>query len=159
MSATAEQIASLRRKVAEKTDENGYTDAILAAVIVEHPVIDSAGRRPYLENGVANSLWVESYDLNAAAADVWEEKAAALADKYDMSADGATLQRSKAYDQAMRMAARYRSKSCAEPVVTPRDQRQEYLTGAVTDDLSTADMLVVNQPDTWRVPDDADVVD
>jgi hypothetical protein len=93
MSATAEQIGRLRRMVAEAGDEV-YTDVALAAVIETYPLVDTGGYAP------ADTGWTATYDLPAAAAAVWAEKAAALAGDFDFSADGATFHRSQVYEQA-----------------------------------------------------------
>ena len=39
--------------------------------------------------------WIPTYDLNAAAADIWEEKAATVADEFDFKADGGSFTRSQ----------------------------------------------------------------
>ncbi len=69
MPATAAQIAQTRRMTAEP-DETTYTDADLAAYIQAYPLGDMHGY------DVASVLWTPTYDLNAAAADVWDEKTA-----------------------------------------------------------------------------------
>jgi hypothetical protein len=117
MAATAAEIARLRRMVAEPTTTNGYTDTVLSDAIERYPVPDSAGVYPTDEDGVAESAWVATYDLNAAAADVWMEKAGALAATYDFSADGADFKRSQAAKQAREMAGYYRSRRYARGVL------------------------------------------
>ena len=57
-----------------------------------------------------NEEWIPTYDLNAAAADVWEEKAAVLAGDYDFSAEWAKFSRSQAYEQAMKQARYFRAR-------------------------------------------------
>lgn len=109
MTATAEQIAELRRKVGEPTYDN-YSDAVLSEYIERYPLVDSAGEAPYIDDGgelVENEYWTATYDLNAAAAAIWGEKAGALAVNYDFSADGATYHRSQAYKQAQEQARYY----------------------------------------------------
>lgn len=113
---TAAQIAQLRRMVAEPSSDNGYTDAVLSETIARYPVADVAGELPVAVDGSANSAWTPTYDLNAAAAEVWQEKAAALAAVFDFSADGASYQRSQAAAQAMRMAQWYGSRRAAKGV-------------------------------------------
>jgi len=61
--------------------------------------------------------WIPTYDLNAAAAEIWDEKAADLQDKFDFQADGGRYDRSQAYQQACKMAAKYRSRSCAKSAI------------------------------------------
>lgn len=113
MAATAEQIARLRRMVAEPTTTT-YSDATLIQVIERHPLLDDLGREPYEldqeDELTINPDWVPTYDLNAAAADVWDEKAAALTTEFDFSAGGQNFSRSQAYAQAEQMARRYNSR-------------------------------------------------
>jgi hypothetical protein len=60
------------------------------------------------EEGVSvNADWTATYDLAAAASEVWAEKAAGLAANYDYSSDGASLSRSQAYEQALRQSRYY----------------------------------------------------
>ena len=116
MSATAAQIARLRRMVAEP-DASTYSDDDLAAYIEDYPLIDERGEEPYVWDTTtepptqdANESWIPTYDLNAAAAGIWEEKAAMLAQDFDFSADGAHFNRSQAYEQMMRSARYFRSR-------------------------------------------------
>ena len=46
MSATAEQIAKLRRMVAEPSGSAIYTDDVLTEIIESHPIPDSNGSIP-----------------------------------------------------------------------------------------------------------------
>ncbi|MEJ5222843.1 MAG: hypothetical protein WHV44_00185 [Anaerolineales bacterium] len=87
-----------------------YPDSTLVSIIEQYPLPDANGLFPE-EDG-----WTPRYDLNAAAADVWAEKAAGLAGQYDFSADGASFQRSQAYEQAMKQARYYRSRRALHTV-------------------------------------------
>ena len=115
MSATEEQVIRLRRMVAESTATT-YTDADLSEYIERYPVVDGLGNDPWQEAETdpvtleENEDWTATYDLNAAAADVWNEKAAALAGNYDFATQGQSFQRSQAYAQYMRQAAYYRAR-------------------------------------------------
>lgn len=116
MSASAAQIAQVRRMTAELT-EAVYSDAAIQAVIEAHPLMDVNGAMPYSMQSVTtdpintpNPAWIPTYDLNAAAAEVWQEKAGAAAGDYDFSADGAQLLRGQVYRAAMQQARYYRSK-------------------------------------------------
>lgn len=115
MAATAAQIAQLRRMVAEPTPTT-YIDTELAGYIETYPLMDERGEQPYTWSSatppaqVVNTSWVATYDLNAAAADIWQEKAAVWADKYDFSADGGNYKVSNAYEQAMKQVRYYRAK-------------------------------------------------
>ena len=102
----ASLITQLRRMIAEPTTTT-YSDAVLSEIILAHPLIDSSGNFPDEDD------WTATYDLNAAAADVWDEKAAGLASDYDFNADGASFSRSQAYEQASHMARKYRSRRSA----------------------------------------------
>ena len=115
MAATAAEIARVRRMVAEPTTAT-YSDTIISDTILRYPVPDAAGVYPVDEDGVAEPDWVATYDLNAAAAEIFTEKAAALASGYDFSADGATFHRSQALANAQKMASYYASRRYAKGV-------------------------------------------
>ncbi len=105
MTVAASDIARLRRMASEPDSTNGYSDSVLTETIERYPVdIESA-----------------VYDLNAAAADVWTEKAAALAVRFDFTADGSTFHRSQAVAQARAMAIHYRSRRYAKAVALEAD--------------------------------------
>jgi len=117
MAATESQVAELRRKVVEPTTDT-YGDSVLAEYIEKYPLIDADGNLP------DEADWTARYDLNAAAADVWDEKASALSANYDFQADGGSYQRSQAYDQAMKQARYYRSRRSArtsQMIPTPKN--------------------------------------
>lgn len=101
MTATAAMVTRLRRMVAEPGSDNGYSDLVLEEIIERYPTLDADGLSADDED------WAASYDLNAAASEVWGEKAAACAAAFDFNADGASFSRSQAYTQAMRMMRRY----------------------------------------------------
>ena len=104
MAVTAAMRARLRLMVNELTTDT-YSDDLLGSYIETYPLLDSDGNEP------GDTGWVASYDLNAAAADIWENKAAAVWDKFSFTAVGeATYQRSTKYDNAMKQARYYRSK-------------------------------------------------
>jgi hypothetical protein len=112
---TAAQIADLRRMVAEPTTTT-YSDLTLTAIIERYPHMDEQGEDPFTLSSdtppvhVANANWMPTYDLNAAAADVWQEKAGALAGNYDFSADGGNYSRSQGAKMALDQARYYRSR-------------------------------------------------
>lgn len=128
---TAAEIAQLRKMVDEPETEF-YSDADLTTYIENYPMMDELGQDPYYWQGgvtpikVVNQGWIATYNLNAAAADIWEEKAAQLAGKYDFSADGGQYSRSQAYNQAMQMAKYYRGRGGANTIkqVKKPDERQ-----------------------------------
>lgn len=120
MAATAAQIARVRRMTAVSDDSGPgtttYTDDDIRAFIEAHPLEDARGEGPWVESATTpgtlevNPDWTPTYDLNAAAADVWEEKAAVLAQDFDFQADGGNYSRSQAYEQAMKQARHFRSR-------------------------------------------------
>lgn len=119
MTATQLQINQLRRMIAESTSET-YTDTMLAAYIAARPLMDDRGQDPYCwddsttpPSQAANDNWIPTYDLNATAADLWEEKAAAVAAEFDFHADGGIYSRSQKYEQYMNRARYYRSRAAA----------------------------------------------
>ena len=110
MAASVAQIAQIRRMVAEPSTTT-YSDATLAGYIETYPLIDSDGLEP------TDDEWTDTYDLAAAAGDVWAEKASALVGGYDFDADGGSFKRSQAYDQAQKQARYWRARR------TPKSMR------------------------------------
>lgn len=116
MTATAAQIAKIRLMVNEPT-EASYTDEEVASIIESHPLMDELGTEPYYwdyltvpPTQTANTYWIPTYDLNAAAAEIWEEKANIVSVDFDFNADGGSYTRSQVYEQYMKQARRYASK-------------------------------------------------
>lgn len=93
----ADDLIRLRRMVAEPT-ETTYTDAVLTTMLQGYPVSDSEQRLP------DDAEWVATYDLHAAAADVWEEKAGALFTQHQFSVDGGSFATQQKYDHAVAQA-------------------------------------------------------
>ena len=104
MAASAADRTALRRMVAEPTSAT-YDDNALDIYIEAHPLYDADGNAP------DESGWTAVYDLNAAAADIWIEKAAALVGStshYQTSRSGPPHPgESELYDNAMQMHRRY----------------------------------------------------
>lgn len=120
MTATAAQILQVRRMTDEPTTTT-YADATIQAFIEQYPLLDERGEKPYVWDTStspptqdANDDWIATYDLNAAAAVIWEEKAAAVAEDYDFSADGGNYSRSQVNTQFLQMAAMYRSRRASK---------------------------------------------
>ncbi len=116
MTATAAQIAQVRRMVAEPTTTT-YSDAAVQGYIEAYPRLDERGEEPYAWDTSTdpptkddNEDWIPTYDLHAAAADIWDEKAATLASRHDFTADGASHSLSQQYAQAMAQARYHRSR-------------------------------------------------
>lgn len=131
MTAAAAQIAQLRRMVNEPT-QTAYTDDQIKAIIEAYPLMDSQGELPTIidasttpPGNVPNPNWSATYDLNAAAADIWEEKAALLAAQYDFNADGASYSRSQAYEQYMSLARHYRSRRSVTSIRLIQQPREQ----------------------------------
>lgn len=121
MASTAAQVAALRRKVAEP-DSATYDDTTLAGYIEARPLIDVFGREPYQATAAyppgleANPDWTATYDLNAAAQEIWTEKAAALAVKFDFTTDGQTFTRSQMHKHALEQARYYGARRSASTI-------------------------------------------
>ncbi len=87
-----------------------YSDAVLATYITTYPHIDQFGESPLDEWGEDNANWTATYDLAAAAADVWQEKAGAVASKFDFAANGGQYTQSQQYEQYMKQCRYYRAR-------------------------------------------------
>lgn len=96
-------IVQLRRMVAEPTAAT-YSDLLLSEYLARWPLRDADGNEP------TDTAWAGRWDINQAAADVWEEKAAAAAGDYDFGADGGQYSRSQAHAQMLAMARRFRAR-------------------------------------------------
>lgn len=122
MGATAEQIARLRRMVAE-SGTGTYSDSDMAMYIERYPLMDERGVDPYdwdtstePPTKDAEDDWIPTYDLNLAAAEIWDEKASAIANKFTFSADGGSYDTSKQVEQYERRARTYRSRRAARTI-------------------------------------------
>ena len=130
MSATDEQIERVRRMTGE-LDTGTYIDDDIQTFIEDHPLVDENGEPPRVPSTttpgemMTNPDWTDTYDLNHAAADIWEEKAAVLAGDYDFEADGGKYTRSQAYEQAMKMARHYRAKRSPKEITLVPDLSRE----------------------------------
>lgn len=115
MAATATQVARIRRMTNEPTEAT-YDDDAITEYIEYYPLVDARGQSPLIESTTTagaldeNPDWIATYDLNAAAADIWSEKSSILSQDYDFSADGGNYTRSQAYEQAMKQARYYRAR-------------------------------------------------
>lgn len=92
---SAEQVAALRRMTAELSEDT-YSDAALEGRIA------AAGG--------------DEADLAPIAADIWTEKAGALAGSFNFTADGATFNRADMHKHALGMARHYRAQRAAASV-------------------------------------------
>ena len=120
MAATAAMAAKLRKMVDEPL-ETTYDDDLIDDYIETYPLIDFVGTSPQEVDFSTTpptiserDEWIPTYDLNAAAADIWEEKAAAIADEFDFSADGGRYDRSNKYEQYMSKSRYHSSRRAAK---------------------------------------------
>lgn len=116
MAATDAEIARVRRMVNEPTTET-YSDDDIADAIERYPLLDERGEEPYTWDVSTspptqdwNEDWIPTYDLNAAAADLWGEKAAVVAQDYTFSADGGNYSRSDVLRQYQERERFYRAR-------------------------------------------------
>lgn len=122
MTATADQIAQLRRMVAEPTTTT-YSDVVLGGYIEKYPLMDEKGCEPYYldyqsvpPTRTPELDWIPTYDLNMAAAEIWAEKTAALAMTTDFNADGGSYSDSQKYQQAANQVHYYLSRRSASSI-------------------------------------------
>jgi hypothetical protein len=104
MAATAAQIAQVRRMAGIAVGDATYTDIVVGGYIETYPLLDGDGLAPDDDD------WTPVYDLHAAAADVLEERAAALALEFDFTADGASYHRSQQYEAIMAQCRYHRAR-------------------------------------------------
>lgn len=134
MTATAAQIAQVRRMTAEPSVDN-YSDEMIASYIEKYPHIDEQGEYPYTLSSasppeqVINTNWIPTYDLHAAAADIWEEKAAVPAQDFDFSEDNVgSYKRSQVYEQYMKQCRYHRARrmpSTATLIKAPKENNDD----------------------------------
>jgi hypothetical protein len=130
MAASIGDINRVRSMVADPTAERFDNEAI-AEAIERYPARDARGEQPYTWDASTipptqedNPYWIPTYDLHAAAGDLWEEKAGSHVGEYDFSDSQASYKRSQAYDQCMERARYHRSRTCAKSV-SPAALRNE----------------------------------
>lgn len=115
MTASILDIKRLRRMVNEP-DDTIYKDEELALYLEAWPIVDALGRT------YDKSDWTEGYDLHAAAADIWEEKAAAVQVNHDFSADNSSFSASQMYTNAMDQARHHRASQKASVKRNPSNR-------------------------------------
>lgn len=136
MTVTLDDINRVR-KMTNEPDDTNYSDADIEAIIERYPTIDERGEEPYewiITAGVptksTNTAWIATYNLSAVSAEIWENKAAELALRFDFSADGGTYTRSQEYQQAMSMAKYYRGRSGIKTITlvkSPEEHPKDYV--------------------------------
>ena len=139
MAVTDADVLRVRAMIAEVSASSAVTDDAITEAIKRYPREDARGEAPFVESTTTpgtltrNPDWMATYDLHAAAAELWEQKAAALAADYDFSADGGNYHRSQAWDQAMRMA-RYHQARRSPTTITQRPEPLGRGTESINDD-------------------------
>lgn len=103
MGANAAQIARLRRMVDDS--DSDYTSSELADYLERYPVVDQSGYESDDDD------WTDTYNVYLAAADICDEKAAAVTDDVDFMADGAQFGLGQKQRAWLRMAERYRGRA------------------------------------------------
>lgn len=109
MAATEAQVRVFRRMIAEPTAVT-YTDDDLVEIIEKHKLTDVAGYDPLLDDGTDNEEWTPTYDLHAAASEIWAEKAASEAGRMDFKVEGGDFSASQVHEHAMKMSRYHASR-------------------------------------------------
>lgn len=130
MAATDAQKSELRRMCNLVESDTTYTATLLATFIERYPLLDERGEEPYTWDTStspptqdANEDWIATYDLHAAAADVWQERAAALVDQFDFSDGNAKFnlkQKRDAYMERVRYHGARRRPGTIRQFVEPK---------------------------------------
>ena len=130
MAATAAQVRQLRAMTAEPSEDT-YTDEALALVIEAYPLLDPLGLAPFTwdysttpPSKLAQDTWIPTYDLHAAAAAVWQEKASLHAGSFDFAADGASFSRSQAFDMAMKQSRHHMARRTPQTLTQVMEPRR-----------------------------------
>ena len=97
----------LRRMVNEPTAAV-YATTDLESYVKRYGLVDVNGEKP-LQLGAADAMelntdWTPTFDLNHAAADIWEEKAATVFDEFDYKGGDEDYQRSQQFEHAQKQA-------------------------------------------------------
>lgn len=129
MTATVAMVTELRRMI-DEPETTTYDDDALETYIERYPVLDFLGTKPtdvdYSTEPPTLSEkaeWIPTYDLHAVAADIWLEKSAVVAEDYNITADGSTLNRGdvqKQYKEQSRIHRARRRVGTATLRVEPR---------------------------------------
>ncbi len=110
MAATAAMVAELRR-MTDEPEEVTYDDDTIELYIERYPVMDFLGTKAWdVDTSTSpptlseNDDWIPTYDMHAAAADIWQEKSATVAEDYKISADGGALSREQVQEHYLKQA-------------------------------------------------------
>lgn len=130
MAATTAMAERLRRMVDEPTEAT-YDDDLIDTYIETYPLLDALGTGPQDVDYSTTpptitelDEWIPTYDLHAAAADIWLEKAAAIADEFTFKADGGSYSRSDKVKHYKSQAQFHLSRRSAKTItlwVEPRE--------------------------------------
>jgi hypothetical protein len=120
------------------TDEVGsdtYDDDALKEYIERYPLIDQKGEEPAYISTYAtatsppvysdNPSWTPTYDLSAAAADIWQEKASIHIGNFDFAADEGNYKRSQVYQHCTTMARYHLARRSANTIrgqISPKEE-------------------------------------
>lgn len=117
MAVTADLVLRVRNLIAEQ-DDTTFRDEDIMLAIAQHNLPDSSGRSQWLnlDQTIANPLWIPTYDLYLAAADLLEVKLSQVSCQVDVSQEGSSYNLSQRYDQLSRLITRYRSQRRAKSV-------------------------------------------
>lgn len=89
----------------ERMTQSSVEPALVEAELLD--LVEMAKRADSEGRAITDDDWVESWDLNAAAAEGWRWKAGKVADRFNATVDGAALQRAQIYAHCLAMADRY----------------------------------------------------
>ena len=123
-------VGALRRMTGERVNSS-FSDADLTAYLEMFPLMDENGEPPRVPSTMtpgemmANPDWTATYDLHAAAAAVWETKAAELAPNYDFEADGGSYSRSQGYRHAMEQVRYHQARRSPRTITLTPDLARE----------------------------------
>jgi len=120
----------------DEATEATYDDDLIDDIIEKYPLLDVLGNDPQDVDWTTTPPtiseaddWIPTYDLHAAAAQIWEEKAGAISDEFDFNADGGNYSRSQKEEMYMKKARWHSArrslktiKSFVEPRIAAREQ-------------------------------------
>lgn len=101
--ATTQELARLRRLISEEDNTNGWTDERLEEIFAQTANTDG------------------TLNFRAAAKEVWEGKAAELAELVDVTESSSSRRNSQYFDHAQKMAAQFGD--ATDPVRTAAESR------------------------------------
>lgn len=123
MAVPSNQIADLRRACALTEADTTYTAEVLERTLERYPLVDKFGNSPTINGSGTNPMteepnpkWMATYDVNAAAAQIWGEKAALYASEYDFKDNDQQFNRSQKHEHALKMQRYYRSRSAPRSI-------------------------------------------